>query len=508
MLYLLFVLTFLAGILFYGLSPSDKRLEMTAHQAEGMIVSFLAQHQAAKDYLYTWLGVGPCFDDDRDSNLKTCSRLQPAFIEMMPKSVANDMCDGNEGTPGKTGFQTCKYGDDTNFPGFISRIVCTTADGAGSSGCTEAGAKHYVITYGGWECEKSNAGNCIPNSYTRPSWWPRLGQKMRRFESWRKAIANRTRGSVSCGTLVKVEDGKWCIDNGETVYKNEKTMSTCMNQIPAAVITELGDDYATDEGKEDLLFCLSEFRQGLPGYYVQTPAYFYDALSNSGVGIHKNRNELDWVNLLNTTQTFTAKFSNGNLHASLVPESPVLDTSIPLTGNYTITILAKVNPETGTLSLFTGQKDGSDEAIFWWQKDSACPGFNNAFVFKHATEGKYDADCFSTTHTGIISWTFVVGNCPEDSGYSTTETCMSVYENAVRRIIRKKETFDGTLKIGTTGANPGANIYGVRYYNSALTPKEIQQNFKVDQKRFGLSDANNGGTVETRSNEEAKYDQK
>ena len=51
MLYLLFVLTFLCGILFYGMSPHDKQLDMTAHQAEGMIVTFLAQHQAAKDYL-------------------------------------------------------------------------------------------------------------------------------------------------------------------------------------------------------------------------------------------------------------------------------------------------------------------------------------------------------------------------------------------------------------------------------------------------------------------------
>ncbi|MGN0919769.1 MAG: hypothetical protein ACI4OR_03315, partial [Alphaproteobacteria bacterium] len=91
MLYLLFVLTFLCGILFYGMSPSDKSLEMTSHQAEGMIISFINQHQAAKDYVYTWLGVG-------SSNLRSNDgTLNPEFIKMMPKGIMQDMCYQNQG---------------------------------------------------------------------------------------------------------------------------------------------------------------------------------------------------------------------------------------------------------------------------------------------------------------------------------------------------------------------------------------------------------------------------
>ena len=56
MLYLLAVLTFLAGIFFYGMSPRDDQMQLQANQAEGMVLPFLNQHQAARDYLYTWLG--------------------------------------------------------------------------------------------------------------------------------------------------------------------------------------------------------------------------------------------------------------------------------------------------------------------------------------------------------------------------------------------------------------------------------------------------------------------
>ena len=464
MLYLLFVLTFLCGILFYGMSPHDKQLDMTAHQAEGMIITFLAQHQAAKDYLYTWLGGS---DTATTGNLQNSTKFLKAetdgsgrptifnFETMMPRGVTlADMCAGNQGVPGES---SCNDGGSPSvpIPGFVSKVVEDTDNN-----------KHYVITYGGWEnCDGD--GGC-----QRPSWWPRPGQKMRRFESWRKAIANRTRGSISCGTLVEVETNIWCIDNGETVYKKDFSRQ-CMTQVPEAVLNEL----PSEEGyKDDLLFCMSEFKSGVtPGHYATSATYFYDGYSNRGIGQHQSdTSNINWTNLVNDSNTLPVKFDN-------VPYTTLtnaLNTEINLNSPYTVTILAQVPPETGTFSLFTAQKGDSDTSIFEWESSCACGG-NNCYFFKRAEEDEKDADCFTTTHTGIISWTFVVANCPEDSSYSSDNICMSVYENAVRRIIRKKENFNGTLKIGTSGGS--ANIYGIRYYNSALSPEQIQKNFKVDQ---------------------------
>ena len=140
MLYLLFVLTFLAGILFYGLSPHDKGLDMTAHQAEGMIVTFLAQHQAAKDYLYKWLGAD---DTETTGNLQNGTNFSKAdnngvfdLRSTMPRELTtDDMCSGNNGVPGQN---TCRDDEGNAIPGFVSQVV-------------DDGAKHYVITYGGWE---------------------------------------------------------------------------------------------------------------------------------------------------------------------------------------------------------------------------------------------------------------------------------------------------------------------------------------------------------------------
>ena len=68
MLYLVFVLTFLCGILFYSLSPRDDHLKWDMHRAEGFIAGFLAQHQSAKDYIGMWLGVDYKSQNDTITN--------------------------------------------------------------------------------------------------------------------------------------------------------------------------------------------------------------------------------------------------------------------------------------------------------------------------------------------------------------------------------------------------------------------------------------------------------
>ena len=503
MLYLLFVLTFLCGILFYGMSPSDKSLDMTAHQAEGMILSFVNQHQAAKDYLYTWLGVG--LPNNANSNLRSDSdsRLKPDFIEMMPP-IYSDICDGNVGTPG----WNCQY-KSKPFPGFISRVVCTNSAGTTTVNCNAAGAKQYVMTYGGWDCKKDGGGNCIAGTYIRPDWWPSKGTRMRRFESWRKAIANRTRGSITCGFLVKM-GANWCLDNGETVYKNESVPSTCMNQIPTAVITELGSDYATDSGKDDLLFCISEFKQGVqPGHYAVSPTYFYDGLSNAGIGQHQNSGT-SWTNLIdNTSISWTPVLTGAAIQDAqwLANTKPYLtlhgflNTGIQLGSTYTLTIVLSAYSNGSAVSCGLLQTANApdtavvNQTIFTKLGSGERLDNTDAVRLITPTLEKDASICNMNSNgnnTGIVSWTFVVDG-----------TKLDVYENAKRRFAN--ETIESTnekyLLLGNSDGTQIPLIYSVRYYNSLLTDKQIQKNFKVDQKRFGIPDINNGNTGDTCVNE-------
>lgn len=507
MLYLLFVLTFLAGILFYGLSPHDKGLDMSVHQAEGMIATFLAQHQAARDYLYTWLGAD---DTDGTGNLQNGTKFLraevdgsenptfPNFETMMPRGVVSDMCKGNNGTPGEGGKDAC----------FVSKVVVD-------------GAKHYVITYGGWvactEEEKNQEINgCSPtNSYKRPDWWPRPGQKLRRFESWRRAIANRTRGSITCGTLIEIPEnsGNWCIDNGESVYKNESAASpVCMKLVPSAVIDELPYD---DNGKDDLLFCISEFKQGL-GNYVSGINHFYDGLANTSFGQHQSAN-LSWRNLASTaslpaTLTWTSDTAGANIHDAKWDENTpyltlhgLLNTGIQLGNTYTLTVLLSGYGNGGAVScdlLRTAEDDGYtnlNEVIFKKLSSSDRVDGTDAVYLKTTTDEEEASICNMNTsgnNTGIVSWTFVVKG-----------TTLNVYENTINRFENK--TIDTTnnkyLVLGNTDGGQVPFIYGIRYYSSALTPEQIQKNFKVDQKRFGIPDINNGKIGNTCVNEGSSY---
>ena len=468
MLYLLFVLTFLCGILFYGMSPSDKSLDMTAHQAEGMIISFINQHQAARDYLYTWLGAsgesGGNLQDNTYRFLKTdFAKMELAFkkTDAAEYGITSDMCESNNGTPGETGKGSC----------FVSKVVVD-------------GTKHYVMTYGGWK----------DTYFNRPDWWPRKGTRMRRFESWRKAIATRTRGSVSCGVLVK-EGSDWCIDNGETVYKNESaTTKQCMNKVPSAVINAL--PYTTDEGKEDLLFCYSEFKQGVqPGHYAITPTHFYDGLSNAGVGQRQTSGAIHWKNLVNTASdeiTTMSQYCSSSPCLTLTTvnssnfEFAGLTTNMPLSGSYTITILAKTDRVTDHFDFFANKTTSGTPVFRKLMSCDASGSLQNKVCFK--VENGSEQFWFQSynQHDRLISWTIVVD-----------ASKMRVYENAVLQYEGAKPTLTGPFKMQAYDNN-GVDIYGIRYYGgTALSDKQIQKNFKVDQKRFGISDVNNGNLNST-----------
>ena len=514
MLYLLFVLTFLAGILFYGMSPRDDKLQMDDRQAEGMIISFINQHQAAKDYIYEWLGVTSRVNNNQ-ANLQDTTLLRSAFENLMPRGVVPDMCAGNTGVPGN---DSCNDGDSPSpspIPGFISQIVCTNAEGTVTTNCTDPEAKKYLITYGGWECTQYGEGNCI--SFDRPSWWPRKGTRMRKFERWRRAITNRTRDSASCGVLFQ-KGADWCIDNGKTIYANESVDAnalSCKKKVPSAVIGELPNNYrgGGNPGLHDLLFCLSEFKQGWREYYTPGATYFYDGRANAGEGQHASGGSVNWVNLVNTDQSITnLTFPQPPFYT--INSSSSLNTGITLTPPFTLTILAEVpSASSSPFPLFGYQPtEGSPTTVFQKSGLVGTAEYNTEAFELSAVEGHPAASACNMQRGGtgspkgiskqLISWTFVVkreGGTPK----------IDVYENTVKRnhFSGKEITIppNSTLIIG--GNNTEANIYGIRYYARALDGADIRKNFKVDQKRFSIPDVNNGQQRESCVNESGSPDQ-
>ena len=487
MLYLLFVLTFIAGILFYGMAPREDRLELNARQAEGMILSFVNQHQAARDYLFTWLGAGTAGAEG--SNVQSGGYLQPEFIQMMPgkrirytnggseihksnkpEGISIDMCDNNRGTPGVSNggcnfttmsdINTAAVSTVEDIPGFVSRVV-------------DADGKHYVITYGGWE-------PCGESDFCRPSWWPREGQRMRKYESWRRAITKRTRGSKDCGVLFK-NGSTWCIDNGQTVFKDEGAGTPqCAKKVPQAIIDAMPNDYKPTKGLEDLLFCMSEFNQGLTPPYEVGIQNFFDGLSNRAFGHHLTGTK-DWKDLTKESYVRGEHFPEKGPYADIT--TPI-SSGIQFGSKFTLTVLVKMAGLSAGFNILSRHSEAGyaeNTAPVFYQK----AGEDSQYCLKLNPEGvDEDEKCIKSCNksTNIISWTFVVNG-----------NNVSVYENATFHFTQNLTggTFPSKyLFIG--GSGQSADIYGIRYYDKLLGEKEIKKNFHVDQKRFGIPDTGNG----------------
>ena len=508
-------------------------MQLYDHQAEGMITSFLLQHQAAKDYLYMWLGAGPNTEDNSNVKMGDTTPTSPGnflkaeydnstppnprtfnFEVMMPSDVGgikfsavSDMCAGNEGVPGTSSCRDPYDPDGEPIPGFVSRLVCLNSTNTLVHNCGDSSVtKRYVMTYGGWE-----------NGYNRPNWWPTTGQSIRRFESWRKAIANRTRGSISCGFLFSKTDtatsNSWCIDNGETSYK---TNGNCQNAVPEAVIDVLPSDYKTTisdvdyANMFDMLFCLSPFKQGI-SEYEGSPTHFYDGLANIGFG-QRDSTATNWTDLASGGGNIDVSGKGNWDHPTAFHlTTGALDDIIQLSsgGRYTLTIIAASNSNEFNIFTTTDGTGTADENIIF-QKSGRLDDVD-AFVLK-AREAQRNAVGPDTVYTASacnirydgrsaegysdmpISWTFVIKGCDDDHGGSG-RSCIDVYENAQKRAWFSDRQIDPDkvrnkyLKIGGSGGV--ADIYGIRYYEEVLTPKQIEENFKVDQKRFGLPDINN-----------------
>ncbi len=497
MLYLVYVLTFLAGILFYALSPRDDQVNLDAYRAEGFIASFLAQHQAAKDYMTQWLG----FDLSTSSSAFNLVKKEGGDFEFsyfFPNSIYPEISDKQDDTTASSYLKIGTSEDSAYQTSIICENSSNKADPNGIE-CQNSNAIPYLVTY---------AGGRLAN---RPAWWPsKNSNRQRRYEAWRNAIARRTGGSHNCGVLVKV-GSDWCVDNGQRV---KLPNGQCAKKVPAVVAHQLCEG----GGCDDAFFCITKVKQGPDKYYVSGLTAFYDGINNINKGAEGDRGSNVWKDMVRGSDYDAQNVVSSGLASNNGVFFPQMNITRrgPVYHNFTLTILLAGADGDNAISvgLDAPNKDGTAYHILNLTQASG----DDVLKIQFLGDG-YSSDIKSTnvslrkeivqdgepiTQENIVSLT-LIGTSAKLSVYlnSNPTPVLEVQpggEGVAGRYNVPRglggNLFNTGLKI-SAGDNP-AHVYGVRYYaDRTLTtergsiPSELEKNFKMDSKRYGISTPRN-----------------
>ncbi len=503
MLYLVYVLTFLAGILFYALSPRDDQVQLDAYKAEGFIVSFLAQHQAAKDYMTQWLG----FDfKNQSGQYINLSQDDHKFLSFVPQAMLLDVSD-RQGTSAITMDQTK---DDDGSYRYLTNVFCLQDDETLANCDSEYFKKAYVVTY--------NMG--------RPSWWPKIqSNRQRRYGSWRNSLTRRTSGSYNCGVLTcgqywdsedqlcrKTESatdakGYWCVDNGQIVTLGDK--GKCAQRVPQIIMETLGCT-APNNSCNDAFFCISRVKQGPNKYYVPGLTAFYDGINNLKTGAEGRRGQDDynnnvWTDMIRNNQNAV---NVSNMDDNLASKNGVSFPNLNIvnkTGLYhdfTLTLLVKAQDSANfsiklddkandqqhspLCRLDIKQTTGNKPQLTFFVNDNQCGAITSP-----------DVDM----REQIVALT-LIGHSDKLEVFVNNQQVGSLSCN-VNDVLGNLINSGGDVSVTSTGASNPVYVYGVRYYDNRalsttsemgrkgmLIPSELEQNLKMDSKRYGFSYTN------------------
>lgn len=502
MLYLVFVLTFLCGILFYSLSPRDDHLKWDMHRAEGFIAGFLAQHQSAKDYIDMWLGVDYKSQNDTITNFNLQQKTDGDnfdFLLFAPVGTAIDIDKNAQG--GAPNIQSNKD------PGYIQTAVFCLNESDSLTYCNgESVSDVYLASYS--QVFKDGADNV----FHRPTWWPpEESNRQRRYGSWRRSITHRTRGSYSCGVLTCTGWGtdndctRWCIDNGQRIYLPN---GQCAMTVPTSIVEGLnGTAKLSDDKLNDILFCLTRLKKNPSEYYVAGLTALYDGINNQETGAEGERYSGAgnfWPDLKTDGRAYTQDVSGSEQHVTFAGNTPAVATDSSNGGvkfpninikdpftDFTLTLLLKGYQEDanfnidvlnlGNLKLRLKNDDGSYTVQILNSSNSAV---GNKSLSLNPNE--------------IISLT-VIGSSDDlkvyVNGYDD-EAAFTVGDNA-------GYVSSVATPLAITHGTGGGLIYGVRYYlgkrlttttqerNGRVVPSELGKNFNVDSKRYGIGTKTN-----------------
>ena len=227
MVYLTILLTILISILVYTFDPVPDRSEHNITQAEAYVTSFVNQHQAARDLVSYWLG----YSTHNTSNgvLLSTGDNETRLQNFAPGGqIADDVIDN------ASSFVVAGSVPAAGSGAFKSIYLCL--NNSRSTAVADSACKHrYVVTYAPGE----------------PAWWDNYaGMDAVKKERWRRAIAQRTRGSFGCGVLTsakpKYSSGSdkswhWCHTPGKP-----KMMVSAQTACPS---TQIQAEFCIDNGE-------------------------------------------------------------------------------------------------------------------------------------------------------------------------------------------------------------------------------------------------------------------
>lgn len=278
MLYLATFLSLLVSLLLVLMDPVPQRQSLDTREGEAYVVGFLNQHQAAKDYLYYWLGTVSPGESVSETGLITTimetylngsrtggynSQAQAIALpggqleEFLPKGLVSEL--HYQGTGGNISYLnfpvaaslTGSYHsaliclDNSNNLVSCYRYLCAAGcplvDGVRQVVDTDfcatcrnladtrqisfrTGVRPHVITYS--DAPYSDAGY--------PAWWTAKGEpKAIRKELWRRAMTRRSHASHNCGVLFRapldasnIPTYRWRNENVGMINKIQPTTSS------------------------------------------------------------------------------------------------------------------------------------------------------------------------------------------------------------------------------------------------------------------------------------------
>ena len=540
MFYLLIFLSLAVGVLFYMFNPMPVNFQqdMDVRRSEILVVSFLNQHQAAKEYVRHWLGkVHPAEMQDgnryaggtdvvsaADSLLVeqqnagknlTYSDVKvialPSFMEKFKPSqiqpISWERLAGGSPKVGKLNSEEEK--------GYASALVCMNQAGdalvncykylcqTGSSiaECTDpigfAGTtkieynpnvKPYIFTYGVQsgltDSQQDRAQIALANQENQ--------------EWWKSALFNRSHGSEKCGFLVAApgDDLYWIYDI-TNAKKGKIPVALSMVSGPKyciyngnqcyTILPEVLENYlkriASDDDLSDYLVCLSAVSD--PYERIEQTTYHYDGIDACALGA--GTEELgcnNWVPVTGTLSdgyTLVGSVQNGS-GLLIENNNPVTVPINPGDADFTVSFImddeeSYTRPEItiNQVSVTLDTNTSDKQRIFTLKYDN-----------DPSHEITLDLSCDSSCSLpDRYAWTVM----RRDDKIYFFLNGWQIVVNDLR--VNKKGCWDagstkGQLEFGGVGSGSG-HLMDVRYYNRALSAQEIWKNFKLDAVRYKLS---------------------
>ena len=505
MFYLMVFLSLLVGVFIYAFDPvpMDSRHSLDIRSAEVFVVPFLNQHQAAKDYLKHWLGKVYHGGADHwvyNGSSFSSSFIPDAFVMAVPslESFMQPLKPQQFFKSTKVTGLARQRGDDSD--GYVSALVCLD----NSRQLTRC------YTYNCESSPDSESDNCAFNDIKRVRWHSNVDKKLLitygvhagvthkdekyttgnpkalNQDLWRQAVVNRSHSSDSCGFLVRVldpnhhweydkrfrddrrvieQDGagdQYCIHNGH------RCMSVVPHSIQGYLENVLAINSSNGETLDDVFFFMSETYD--PYHQIVPPQYHYDGASPLNILALGERELNVWRpvdgdltniwNNLGTLQSMPFKQSDREFTLSFVTKN------------------LKTGPA-GNIFLLNKMVDGSN--LF------AIEQRDPSFRFYPNQSDHVDLDFTSSELENKMSWTIMRQSNGKISLFINgcqVQPCWaggSVSPGSEADFV----TFGGGLS--SPPSTDGVQLVDVRYYNHALTVKQLQDNFKLDMVRYGIA---------------------